>query len=71
VITRKEPWIYGGECLISQSKDDDARTLGPGGRENISEIQIERDDSAEELANGAIVIVEDEGFRLRRLPIRP
>jgi predicted nuclease of predicted toxin-antitoxin system len=28
-------------------------------------------DCAEELANGAIVIVEDEGFRLRRLPIRP
>ena len=25
----------------------------------------------EELARGAIVIVEDEGFRLRRLPIRP
>jgi len=28
-------------------------------------------DCAQELASGAIVIVEDEGFRLRRLPIRP
>jgi predicted nuclease of predicted toxin-antitoxin system len=28
-------------------------------------------DSAEELASGAIVIVEDDGFRVRRLPIRP
>lgn len=28
-------------------------------------------DCAEELALGAIVIVEDHGFRLRRLPIRP
>ena len=27
-------------------------------------------DCAQELASGAIVIVEDEGFRLRRLPIR-
>lgn len=26
---------------------------------------------AAELASGAIVIVEDEGFRVRRLPIRP
>jgi hypothetical protein len=29
------------------------------------------DDCATELANGAVVIVEDEGFRVRRLPIRP
>jgi predicted nuclease of predicted toxin-antitoxin system len=28
-------------------------------------------DCAGELASGAIVIVEDEGFRVRRLPIRP
>ena len=28
-------------------------------------------DCAEELARGAIVIVEDGGFRVRRLPIRP
>jgi predicted nuclease of predicted toxin-antitoxin system len=28
-------------------------------------------DCSEELARGALVIVEDEGFRLRRLPIRP
>ena len=28
-------------------------------------------DCAAELARGAIVIVEDEGFRIRRLPIRP
>jgi hypothetical protein len=42
----KEPRIYGGGCLISQSKDDDARTLAPGGRENIYEIQIEREHNA-------------------------
>lgn len=29
------------------------------------------DDCAAELDSGAIVIVEDEGFRVRRLPIRP
>ena len=29
------------------------------------------DDCAGELASGAIVIVEDEGYRVRRLPIRP
>jgi predicted nuclease of predicted toxin-antitoxin system len=29
------------------------------------------DNCAAELASGAIVIVEDEGFRVRRLPIRP
>ena len=28
-------------------------------------------DCTEELMSGAIVIVEDEGFRVRRLPIRP
>src|SRR5262249_41544855 len=28
-------------------------------------------DCAEELASGAVVIVEDERFRVRRLPIRP
>lgn len=28
-------------------------------------------DCAAELAHGALVIVEDEGFRVRRLPIRP
>jgi hypothetical protein len=28
------------------------------------------DDCAAELATGAIVIIEDEGFRVRRLPIR-
>lgn len=28
-------------------------------------------DCAEELARGALVIVEDERFRMRRLPIRP
>ena len=28
-------------------------------------------DCAEELARGVLVIVEDEGFRVRRLPIRP
>ena len=28
-------------------------------------------DCAAELASGAIVIVEDDGFRVRRLPIRP
>jgi predicted nuclease of predicted toxin-antitoxin system len=28
-------------------------------------------DCAAELASGALVLVEDEGFRLRRLPIRP
>ena len=28
-------------------------------------------DCEKELASGAIVIVEDDGFRLRRLPIRP
>ncbi len=28
-------------------------------------------DCATELASGALVIVEDEGFRVRRLPIRP
>ena len=28
-------------------------------------------DCAAELAGGALVIVEDEGFRVRRLPIRP
>jgi predicted nuclease of predicted toxin-antitoxin system len=28
-------------------------------------------DCEEELAGGALVIVEDEGFRVRRLPIRP
>lgn len=28
-------------------------------------------DCAAELATGAIVIVEDDGFRIRRLPIRP
>jgi len=28
-------------------------------------------DCAAELASGAIVLVEDEGFRVRRLPIRP
>jgi predicted nuclease of predicted toxin-antitoxin system len=28
-------------------------------------------DCAAELASGAIVIVEDEGFRVRRLPIQP
>ncbi|MBL8235143.1 MAG: DUF5615 family PIN-like protein [Bryobacterales bacterium] len=29
------------------------------------------DASAADLAGGAVVIVEDEGFRVRRLPIRP
>jgi predicted nuclease of predicted toxin-antitoxin system len=29
------------------------------------------DECAAELAGGALVIVEDEGFRVRRLPIRP
>ena len=29
------------------------------------------EDCAAALASGAIVIVEDEGFRVRRLPIRP
>jgi predicted nuclease of predicted toxin-antitoxin system len=28
-------------------------------------------DCAAELARGALVLVEDEGFRVRRLPIRP
>ena len=29
------------------------------------------DDCAAELGRGALVIVEDEGYRVRRLPIRP
>ena len=39
----KKPWIYGGGSLISQSKNDDARTLAPCGRENVPEIQVERE----------------------------
>lgn len=37
----KESRIHGGRRLISQPKDDYARSLAARDRENISEIQIE------------------------------
>jgi hypothetical protein len=37
----KESRIHGGRRLITESKDDDTRTLAPGGREDVSKIQIE------------------------------
>ena len=37
----KESWTHGGRSLVSQPKDDDARSFAARGRENVSEIQIE------------------------------
>jgi hypothetical protein len=42
----KEPWVDGCGSLVSQPEDNDARGLAAGDCQDISEIEIEREDDA-------------------------